>query len=46
MKITCYSFRYMYKWQTAVKMEAAGPSKMLVPVYQKTSCHIQVDAEV
>jgi hypothetical protein len=45
MVITCFSFRCNYKWQTALKIEAAGPSKMLVPVYQKTFCHVTADVQ-
>jgi hypothetical protein len=46
MAITCFSFRYNYKRQTALKIEAAGPSKMMVPVYQKTFCHVTVDVHI
>jgi len=44
--ITCFSFRYNYKWQTALKIEAAGSSKMLVPFYQKMFCHVPVDVRI
>jgi len=46
MVITYFSFRYNYKWQTALKIEAAGSSKMLVPVYQKMFCHVPVDVQI